>query len=843
MLIVAARAQDTNIIAMEYFLDTDPGVGNGIPISFVSGPAPEANVVVPAANLTAGFHRIVVRAQDADGLWSTHETRSFLVNAETPLEITPVVQLEYYFDSDPGYGNGIQIPFTSGTEPEVTVVLPLAALSPGFHTVVLRGRDQDGHWSNHEGRSFYIHASQNIDRAEYFFDTDPGAGIATPLPITDSPDLEETITLAASSLPEGDHVIGVRVGREDDFWSETHLAPFSVCTPPVPGFDTDVVCVGTATNFTDISTNVSGGTYSWDFDGDGTEDANANSTTNFTYPAAGTYNASLTVSRFGCTEVFSEAVVVSEDPVADAGSDQMLCADATTLAANAPAPGETGMWTLLSGSASITDSAAPDTEVTGISGPVTLQWTVTNTAGGCSISDNVIIDISPSPVPGFTSDIVCEGAVTSFTDISTNAAGGIYSWDFDNDGIEDSNASGNTSFTYPTPGPHTATLTIDVAGCSATTNATVIVAALPAANAGDDQDLCVSETTLAGNTPAADETGTWTIISGNAMITDINDPASTVNNITSYTTTLEWTVASDAGGCSVADQVTIVSNQPITAALVSASVVIGQSVNRDVQSVATINTGDVLTTTIVTAPMKGVAVVESDGTITYTPDAEAIGTDIVTYEVCNQCDRCATNNLEVDIINNPPVITPPPVAVQQGQSVDVDLLSIISDANDNLDPSSLAIIEQPISGALATIDASYHLIIDYDGVFFSGTDELTIRACDLSGDCSDNVILIEVEIAADPLVNVYNAVSPNGDGRHDFLELENIEAYPDNHVYIVNRWGVKVFDALGYDNDQVRFGGLSNQGGGKELPSGTYYYSVDLRNGSPRINGFLMLKR
>jgi hypothetical protein len=35
----------------------------------------------------------------------------------------------------------------------------------------------------------------------------------------------------------------------------------------------------------------------------------------------------------------------------------------------------------------------------------------------------------------------------------------------------------------------------------------------------------------------------------------------------------------------------------------------------------------------------------------------------------------------------------------------------------------------------------------------------------------------------------------------------------------------------------------SNKGGNGELPPGTYFYQIDLNNGSPIVNGFINLRR
>ena len=91
-----------------------------------------------------------------------------------------------------------------------------------------------------------------------------------------------------------------------------------------------------------------------------------------------------------------------------------------------------------------------------------------------------------------------------------------------------------------------------------------------------------------------------------------------------------------------------------------------------------------------------------------------------------------------------------------------------------------------------------------------------------------------------PRLNILNLVTPNGDGNHDYFEIQNIEAYSNNRVRIFDRLGRTVFEKSGYDNDQVRFDGISLQE--RELPSGTYYFTI-LSQNEEIANGFLELIR
>lgn len=93
-------------------------------------------------------------------------------------------------------------------------------------------------------------------------------------------------------------------------------------------------------------------------------------------------------------------------------------------------------------------------------------------------------------------------------------------------------------------------------------------------------------------------------------------------------------------------------------------------------------------------------------------------------------------------------------------------------------------------------------------------------------------------------VSVSKLVSSNGDGLgYDFLEIKNIEYYPDNEIDIYNRWGNVVYHAKGYDNNTVKFVGLNSKG--KEVTDGVYYYALKIVDDlNPQtIQGYFILKR
>ena len=86
-------------------------------------------------------------------------------------------------------------------------------------------------------------------------------------------------------------------------------------------------------------------------------------------------------------------------------------------------------------------------------------------------------------------------------------------------------------------------------------------------------------------------------------------------------------------------------------------------------------------------------------------------------------------------------------------------------------------------------------------------------------------------------VIIPNAFSPNNDGINDTWNIKALNTYNDYDLTVFNRYGRTVFATKDYSK---QWDGSFN---GNPLPVGTYYYLLDLKQGLPKLKGFVVILR
>lgn len=99
-------------------------------------------------------------------------------------------------------------------------------------------------------------------------------------------------------------------------------------------------------------------------------------------------------------------------------------------------------------------------------------------------------------------------------------------------------------------------------------------------------------------------------------------------------------------------------------------------------------------------------------------------------------------------------------------------------------------------------------------------------------------------------IEVFNVITPNGDGIHDELRISGLQNYPNNTLKIYNRWGVSVYMTRSYNTEGNVFNGTSEGratiDAESKLPVGTYFYILDyeLPNGETKsLSGYIYINR
>jgi gliding motility-associated-like protein len=585
-------------------------------------------------------------------------------------EAQNINRVEYFWDTDPGPGNGTPLAIVPAPSLTLTPTIPLTSVTEGFHILYFRSRSA-GRWSLPLARAVFVQrgaqiaSASLITRVEYFVDTDPGRGNGVSVPVTSAANINLNFSLLLGPVTEGFHIIYFRGRTADGQWT------FPLARPVFVQRNAQTAAAPTLRRM------------EYFFDND---------------PGQG------------------NGISV---PLALSAEDQSVVLDLTSVTAGfhvlyIRAEDSNGRWSAVKSKPFIAEFSG----------------------------DNIVaLDYF-------------------FTDASTTSA--------------------TRTFTGFTPGTD---LTIDFS------------AALNGLNPGASYNLHI----LGRNASGQYSTAVIHAFTTPAIICDPLSPP----------------VTSGASLCGSG-----------SAALTASGASTGQSYLWYPNATATVPIAGATTSTFTTPVLTS--------TTTYYA--------VILNGTCESARTPAVATIQN--CNSAPTMSSATVNLPAGSSLVLPLLPLISDPDNNLDTASLQVLVPPVSGALASI-VNGVLTLDYAGVSFAGTDQLTIQVCDLAGACVQQVITIEVigDVTTGDLT-VYNALSPNGDGKNEYFHIQNIDLFPEtasNKLTIYNRWGQRVFRATDYNNATNTFKGLSDSG--DELPSGTYYYVLEFNGSIPKRTGFISLRR
>jgi gliding motility-associated-like protein len=432
-----------------------------------------------------------------------------------------------------------------------------------------------------------------------------------------------------------------------------------------------------------------------------------------------------------------------------------------------------------------------------------------------------------------------------------------------NDGGTPDDISDDTVTYTPDSGFNNGTDTFEYTVCDAmdncgTATVTITVGTPPMLEVVDDvastdEDTPVEVDILANDTGIPDN-GTLTTTdpeNGTVVINDGGTPDDISDDTVTYTPdsgfnngmdTFEYTVCDAMDNCGTATVTITVGTPPMLDAVDDVA-----STDEDTPVEVDILANDTgvpnIQTLTVMDPTNGTVVINdggtpddpNDDTVTYTPDSGFNNdTDTFEYTICDDMENCDTATVTITVGIPPTTI----VAVDDDYTtifIDGNIGGIIPDSNvlDNdtlngepVDPADVEITSEQ-TGPL-TVDSDGTVIVAPETPTGSYSIEYTICEKADSGNCDTATVLVLVSEVQTVGIEVNQMVTPNNDGRNDFLFIRGVEEAKNNSLKIFNRWGIAVYEGQGYNNQNNVFDGRSKGrstvSAQEYLPSGVYFY-------------------
>jgi gliding motility-associated-like protein len=390
-------------------------------------------------------------------------------------------------------------------------------------------------------------------------------------------------------------VTGLGVGSNVFQWTITNVpcAPSSsqvtittVATPTVTVPNNITICAGSTISASNFTSSPSGTSFNWTNNNASTGLLASGSGNTPSFTAVNNTNspafAVITVTPTSpapasCIGLpVSYTITVLPNPtLANAGTSQTICINSATLSGNTPLVG-TGLWTLISGTATITNPSSPNSTVTGLGiGANIFEWTITN--ANCPLSSSqVTINVVATPTVTVQNSItICAGSSVSASNFISNPSGASFGW-----------VNSDASIGLASSGTGNTPSFVAINNGSAPVNAVITVtptSAAPALCLGNPISYTITVnpgSTLSVNsaTICAGQSATLT---GNAAVAGGNyswsNGETTSSIIVSPLSTTTYTLNYSIGGCPVSASGTVSINQSVSVNVNSVTICNGQS--------------------------------------------------------------------------------------------------------------------------------------------------------------------------------------------------------------------------------------------------------------------------
>ncbi|MEZ4970095.1 MAG: gliding motility-associated C-terminal domain-containing protein [Flavobacteriaceae bacterium] len=261
------------------------------------------------------------------------------------------------------------------------------------------------------------------------------------------------------------------------------------------------------------------------------------------------------------------------------------------------------------------------------------------------------------------------------------------------------------------------------------------------------------------------------------------------------------------------------------------------------------------TDVVITSTPTDELTINGDGSVSVAPGT-ADGTYTITYTICEvaNTDNCDTGTVTVQVGPDMDNVID---AVDDSYSAETGVSGVIPDSNvlgnDTINGEAVAATDVVI-----TSTPTDELTINGDGSVSvapgtaDGTYTITYTICEVANtdNCDTGTVTVIIEEGdGDEKIEVNQLVTPNSDGKNDFLFIRGVRNANNNTLKIFNRWGVSVYEGKGYNNQNNVFDGRSKArstvNGNGYLPAGVYYYIFQYENKQQHItdSGYIYVSK
>ncbi len=239
--LVTGSSSENTITAAEYFVDLDPGQGNGSSLT-LGGSATDVTISADfdLSAASVGPHALFVRLYSPQAGWGPKTSALFLVEEDS--ESFFIQSAEYFIGDEPENSDIITISNPEdGTFDELAEALALTDIpipdgASDLQSVGVRFQRSDGEWSAWRTTQFLIENDNplyTLAGAEYYIDSDPGIGLAQAIDLPDDGAYDEVeeefdFPVPMEGLAEGGHFVYLRLQRSDGSWGPSRGSYFIV---------------------------------------------------------------------------------------------------------------------------------------------------------------------------------------------------------------------------------------------------------------------------------------------------------------------------------------------------------------------------------------------------------------------------------------------------------------------------------------------------------------------------------------------------------------------------------------------------------------------------------------